>query len=761
MAALWMFLVRPRNLPHIQFGLMVLLTAALGLGYAIGPVAAGTVIKPPDWEATHAGRLVIEFEGGDVAEEIGRVLSKFAATPGVIPARPYMIQRESAGGCALLENTLKVAPYHCGQKAVDALLAFSTAQSTGGLDAKLGIGDTISVPDIIAEAYVFRRTFDLKRDKQRTEFNRLTQNPTWQKLSRSESQFKANAAGKASDAPAYEPKGIVTIEFNGLRWFALIKDPAVMAKAEVLALDINRPNVSIYVEHATTLRSTEPRKFSEINPTIFFNRCRDGLDVTNMKGSYRKYFMSDYDPRNAFQCQPQSAEPPEVIVIDSMVALHSDLPVPNPSASPSSLSTPVSTSSCPKSSSWNSDLHHGTYLAGIIASRGDSSGFVGVNPDTVIGNIVWGKGAQDHYLSDEIRHRYKQNQPQVFLFASNFIGLGETKKNPEVSERIWAKIGDEYSETDLKNREVRISAIQINKMITNNLRPIFVVAAGQNSNADIDSKGDELRLTSALSPQNIGDYNNIIVVTACTQCDKDHAAGLWNKANYGAFGAHLVDLAAPGGEQIPGIIDEKAMGAPPFGGTSAAAAFTAGVASRMLACHPDYYLKRPGRVKERLLLTARANIREDDREKVPGGTVDPELALINPEKSWLKLAGREEMLEVKAFRHWCSRSLTLQQENDQDEAVALRKVRRITGSGPSSYIMRELTEDDTLGSTILALNVKGPGQADGQEAVAAVELDERGPCKLRLGDIQDLILQSELPGQKKDSACAKIRECFP
>lgn len=746
MAANRTFPVGPRTLLRIQSGLAALLIVALGVVLTNAPVAAGNAINPPDWEATHAGRLVIEFEGGDVAEEIGRVLSKFAATPGVIPARPYMIQRESAGGCALLEKTLKVMPYHCGKKAVDALLAFSTAQSSGGgLDGKLRVGDTITVPDIIAEAYVFRRTFDLKRDKQRTELNRLAQNRTWQSLSRLHH-------GKIEGATAQSSQ-ILTIEFDGLRWFALIKDPAVMAKAEILAFDINRPNVSVYVEHASTLRSTEPGKFSEINPMRYFERCRDGLDVTSMKGSYRKYFMSDYDPSNAFQCQPPSATSPEVIVVDSKVAQHPDLPLQNSSSAPLSATTAASASACPRFSSWNRDLHHGTYLSGIVASRGDSSGFVGVSPKTVIINILWGTGGQDQKLSTEIQDRDNQREPQVFLFASNFIGLGETKKNPEARERYWA------NETDFKNQEVRIKYIQINKTITNNVRPIFVVAAGQNS-----SGGVELRLTSELSPQNIGDYNNIIVVTACTECDTSHA-GLWDKANYGARGAHLVDLAAPGGEQIPGIIDEKAIGVPPFGGTSAAAAFTAGVVSGMLACHPDYYLKTKKRVKEQLLLTARDNIREEDREKVPGGTVDPNLALINPEKSWLKLAGRDEMLEVKA-RHWCSDSLTLQGENDRYEAVNLRNVRRITGRGTSSYIMRELTEDDTLGSTILALDVKGPGQVDqvkSQEAVAAVEIDERGSCKLRLGDIQDLILRSELPEHKMPvSSCAKITQwCFP
>jgi len=716
---------------HLAYALL----AFLGAGSIAWPSAA--------WEKTHAGRLVIEFEGGVISSEIADALNKFAAVPGIIPWRSHTFRTEDKDGCSLLAKALNVPAYYCSEAVLAALMAFSAAQGKGkAATPRPRSGAELAVPDVEAENYVFHRTFDLSREKQRLEYFNLIKNPEWQKLLRSSPTDKAPSQSQ-----------VRKLDFNGLRWYVLLKEPGALARAEVLALDISKPNVSVYLERASQLRSVAPRKFAEILPSRFFELCRN--EKTGHRGSYLKYFTSDYDASRAYQCE-SSSKVPEVFVIDSKVAPHPDIPLAN---TPPSADAAADVS-CPTGPSWNRDLHHGTYLAGIIASRGHSMGFVGVNPKSVIQNIPWVRGAQDHDLVERIRQSHKQHEPMIYVFASNFNGLEETKKNDDLRERIWHKSGDNYSDTDFKHKDIRTLQVRGNRAIAQNIWPIFVVAAGQNQSEGNDHVGDELRLTSALSPQNIGDYSNVIVVTACTDCQSSNAA-LWSKANYGARGAHLVHLAAPGGEPIPGILDDRAAGAPQFGGTSASAAFTAGVAARMLACHPDYYQSSLGRLKAQLLVTARANIREADRDKVPGGTVDPSLALINPKKTWLKLAGVDGITEVKSFRHWCMTSLTLLAEDGNEQAVALRKVRRITaGSATSSYVMRELTEDDALGSTTLALDVKGPGEGDRQEYVVAVEIEAKGVCKLRLGDIQDLILRSELPEQKKVQTCAQLRPCF-
>src|SRR5262249_13780935 len=153
------------------------------------------------------------------------------------------------------------------------------------------------------------------------------------------------------------------------------------------------------------------------------------------------------------------------------------------------------------------------------------------------------------------------------------------------------------------------------------------------------------------------------------------------KANYSTKMEQIVYLAAPGGEEIPGLIANDEIGQT-TGGTSAAAAFTAGVAAKMLACYPTYYQGVAERIQTRLLLTARTNIDPDDTHKAEAGIVDPRLALIDPRRSWLK--EWEKKIQPIKVQHWCQDTIVLRDEaNEQldDGVIQLTKTMRITSTG--------------------------------------------------------------------------------
>ena len=128
-------------------------------------------------------------------------------------------------------------------------------------------------------------------------------------------------------------------------------------------------------------------------------------------------------------------------------------------------------------------------------------------------------------------------------------------------------------------------------------RPLMIVAAGQE-----EGPGNPARLgpTSPHSPQNLGDLEGVLVVTACTECSPFRTR-IMDRAHVPDGDNGAIQLVAPGGTAVPGWIDELHVGAAP--GTSQAAAFAAGAASSMIARFPTWY-SRSKNVKIRMQATA-------------------------------------------------------------------------------------------------------------------------------------------------------------
>jgi hypothetical protein len=279
------------------------------------------------------------------------------------------------------------------------------------------------------------------------------------------------------------------------------------------------------------------------------------------------------------------------------------------------------------------DTDHGTHLAGIIGASGPTC--VGLFPGARIHS--WNREADAAATSDDIDRvegRFEHNGATVglpiFVFASSWQFESRNGQTggmlPHAEDRFTHPIA---------------AAIQSHP-------GLWVVSAGQ---ADRTRSENPVEITDtlALGPMNLGDERNVVVVTACVDCGGDQPR-LRDNVNYSNTFVHI---AAPG-EDMPGVAGERRLGI--GGGTSQAAAFAAGIASAMVARYPASFA-RAEYVKARLQYTSRPVFIGQDAKRLAAGVIDPELAMLNPEKDFLMpLVGSRREVEID---NWCAPTIEL------------------------------------------------------------------------------------------------------
>src|SRR5262249_14057209 len=232
-------------------------------------------------------------------------------------------------------------------------------------------------------------------------------------------------------------------------------------------------------------------------------------------------------------------------------------------------------------------LHHATHLASLIANAAPF-GFKGLasnarlrsyawwKPDETQTSAIAGSNARVAELSDLISDNY--GKLVIYLAAIEF------EKYDGLAGGILAS-----PEKRFENRELERTIQEA--------KPLLIAAAGQS----VDGM-PPLRLfaESPISPQNLGDLPNVIVVTACSSCDGNPS--LFAKAYYSDPSVRFVHVAAPGVDPIAGWVTDDAIGE--AGGTSQAAAYVAGLAASMIGYFPNSYTS-PDVVKIRLQTTSR------------------------------------------------------------------------------------------------------------------------------------------------------------
>jgi hypothetical protein len=398
------------------------------------------------------------------------------------------------------------------------------------------------------------------------------------------------------------------------------------------------------------------------------------------------------------KCACSQSERKPVVVLDKPVMLnHPDLSVLEAGG--------AGTGYTCRSTPWVESSHHGTHLAGIVAARKNGFGFVGLDPRAVIDSWPWDE-QRAQAISTDMKSWGSSGQRAVFLFATDWTLttgpnelegglLKETKRDLRLYRHMLAREIERFSDEAL-----------------------WVVAAGQAE--DAGEVPYEISDRTLKGPMNLGDLQNVVVVTACESVDatgvprshcRNASTRLMERANWSST---MVHVAAPG-RDVPSTAAEKEYAQ--ASGTSQAAAFVAGLASRMLCCDPT---ASPARIKRRLQYTSRPAFFEETRRKLAAGIVDPHVALLDPQKKWFLPTGGRKHVTASTFK-WCTSQVTLKDPYDNNEPI---------GQASTTSILRMVRVNlpATQGWVLFTVGQKagevmqiGPGVIDMESPLAAID----------------------------------------
>jgi hypothetical protein len=579
---------------------LVLLTALAAASHA----EAAT----PPAEKYAPGNVNIAFEGGIVGQNIGKVLVALARQDNLLPTRPYTVAAGDAP-CRIALREIKLPP-PCGREQIQLLDLLNPASrpSTG----RLRIGQTLQIPDISLRSYRTGRSFSnvITREQLRSQ----TIQKSWAHLGTDVAQKSARTE---------------QVEFDAYELVLPSSDPDRQRRVLERLAPIQSPNVRIT---PIPFAAAPAKAYSGISQAAYRRECEQS-PPNPPKVDYRSYADTDGDLAAIVGPQPAGARAARVILIDVKL-----VPTPNLAGAVSGYAAPPP--SAQARCAWIGSVartQHATHLAGIIASRDNGAGFVGLSPGATVDSFdllapdpTTGTGLaippdRPARLADTILDNRSLDDPYFYLIAASL---------PDY-EQNWLSHGQ-------IDRRLRFDAMRPVEARIEDLRPLVVVAAGQ---ADTPAA---LSPTVPVSPQNLGDLRNVVVVTACEICTRE-APRLMEKANFGAE-PRFVHVAAPGGSPMLGWVDAGGIGE--ARGTSQAAAFTAGVIAEMKGRWSDSY-RDADRVKKRIQVTAWPLFRRPghgDNDHLPAtGLVDPLLALLNPRVHWLKDANGWREVRLRGF----------------------------------------------------------------------------------------------------------------
>ena len=489
--------------------------------------------------------------------------------------------------------------------------------------------------------------------------------------------------------------------------------PAAISKLK------NLGSQNFYIEVRNWAEPVAARKFThhESYPT----GCKGGAPPPPI--SYAEMVFAKGTASCAATCDGDNC--PNVFLIDTRVNNHPKLARAMRSASASPAAAPADCQFL----DWKEN-YHGTHLAGIIAANSDGNyGPTGLSPGVKLWSVELQPGTEDSQIADNVqqwmRDRAKYAGPaKILAFASEYLTDG-SPRGAQFSKEI-----DRFSAS--------IAAKRISKSDV-----LLVTAVGQETKGNVPHPRQPINTTSKVFPMNLGDLDNVIVVTACVDCETERAA-IMSDANYSQPGLRvpLVHLAAPGGIPIAGIVTTDAKEIALASGTSQASAFVAGAAAAVATCFPQY-LHTPGDIKKHLMVTSRPSLSADAHALVATGILDYERALRHPQRDWMQEIGTDELKQI-AIDGWCTSQVELLSSNGDpptriDTSVIRRMFRTTNESGSTRWVI--YAED--LNNVPYGLVKYGPGDLRSTGPLARVA--EAGQL-VSLSRFSDLLIAQKMLG---------------
>lgn len=599
---------------------------------------------------THDGRpigaavtLVTKYEGGDVAGNVAAIFRELVRL-NLVHVASYNVAGGGETVKSIYQRLLRL-PVD-SQTLVEFATEFAKELNKGRLkDGPLAAGTEVFYPEVQFNQYeqVLKLDSDSKEDK---DFEK-------------ELQDRKLVVRKSKKT---KPLALVTIRAYELR-LALDSVGQLRAATDALRSFISRGNINnVLVSSQGSPESppeetspsfpdkTPPRYFSAapapLAPRVtspgvqdvsgFFaqmNRQR-GVQVGAEGGLRFLAGMETVPPSlDGSRCNPQ-VNCPEIILVDTKVYAHPDLEGGYRRLYPTEDKvsvTPTFTAKFSKNEDGVQNIKlspehiepsdHGTHMAGIIASRVNDYGIVGLAPDITFYSVNWeafgsnnGRQQLAELLEERDRNGQRSGRQQILVFATHW---------PVNGGRLLRQ-DDRWSDT-LADR-IRQSTL-------------LVVAAVGQSDDDGEDEPKEIDEHSPDGPMNLGDLDNVITVTACEKC-YGVSPRVMATANVPAKNAsNMVHVAAPGSDIPSTVRSQDRYGDVWYArasGTSQATAIVAGVVAEMISYWHDFY-QYPFNVKRRIQVTSRPTLFSNDQggKRLSVGIVDPTVALLGPTTNWL------------------------------------------------------------------------------------------------------------------------------
>lgn len=688
--------------------------------------------------------VTIFFEGGTVGDNMAEVIRRLDSA-SLLSGEPRQIEQQ-AGLCSVLEREIALAPENCTASLIAAVVEMNAR--SGYKIAPNQVSGTIVVPNVDTGTFTFKRYFDTNYPSDRSDAENINNNSAWS---------SALGSKTAISDDNYLPP-VIEQEFTGTRWsINLPSDPSVDLST---VYNLRLPNVRLAVDRP----DASPALSVDFDPSFdeLFSHDASGQSASEsfedwctsddphpLEGSFSDYLIGRYETPVPI-CEPDAPVLPSYVMADAAFIPHAD--------NAAALESPQGPrpTAC-REVDFVKKRHHGNMILGILASAHNGYAFSGMSPGASVSAYYWGGGLDETVLWRFYSETQAPATPQIFVLPFPFSKF-DTPVGPmdDAQRQFFAKLwstdtdAEETAENnwgirpELADPDSRFLGKEINRVIRDMSASLFVVAAGQNK--------VELRALTPTSPQNLGDLKNVIVVGGCENCYTQYPT-LWEKSNYSVPGGRYVHILAPATALVPvlvGTSGKEASVTSTAGGTSAASAFVSGVAGQMMACYPRLYTARPDQVKLRLTVTSQPLLNPSDIERVDGGVVDPDVAMLAPTETWLKLQGSK--IEQVEFQNWCGASL---QVEGADSIVDLRNAARITSVVSGGHVVTTVQRSAEDQSYLVKRY--GPGSLQpGTDFLAAVSRNGSA-CGVRANDVDDLLLRANDPGNV--GTCQAIPSC--